>query len=450
MNIRHKATSINLLDFHSPPMRAFHMTWLAFFLCFFGWFGLAPLMPVIRSELHLTKAQVGNSAIAAVAITILVRLLMGWLCDRIGPRRAYTWLLVLGSLPVMGVGLAHDYATFLFFRLAIGAIGASFVITSYHTSVMFAPNVVGTANATTAGWGNLGGGVTQFAMPLLFTAFMSFGAGSWWSWRLAMAVAGIALLLTGIAYYFLTEDTPDGDFKELRTAGANESSSRSPSAFWKVCQDPRVWALAMLYAASFGIELTIDNFAALYFTDYFKLTLATAGIVASTFGMMNLFARALGGIVSDRCNQRWGLRGRTLLLGGTIAAEGLAMMLFSRMQALPLAIASMMFTGLFVKMSNGANYSIVPFVNKRAIGAVAGIVGAGGNAGAVLAGFLFKTSSLTYPQAFMILGALILVSSVFAFAVRFSEFDELAAKEEMAARLSVRLTPTVAVAGIDR
>jgi NNP family nitrate/nitrite transporter-like MFS transporter len=428
-------------------MRTFHMTWVAFFLCFFGWFGLAPLMPVIRTELHLTKEQVGNSAIAAVAITILVRMLIGWLCDRIGPRRAYTWLLVFGSLPVMGVGLSHDYASFLIFRLAIGAIGASFVITSYHTSVMFAPNVVGAANATAAGWGNLGGGVTQFAMPLLFSAFMSFGAGSWWSWRLAMLVAGFALLLTGIAYYFLTQDTPDGDFEELRAEGRFDNASRAPGAFWKVCRDPRVWALALLYAASFGIELTIDNFAALYFTDYFSLSLRMAGVVASTFGMMNLFARALGGIVSDRCNRRWGLRGRTLFLGTTIAAEGMAMLLFSRMHALPLAIASMMFTGLFVKMSNGANYSIVPFVNKRAIGAVAGIVGAGGNAGAVLAGFLFKTSSLTYPQAFLILSVLILGCSVFAFAVRFSETDELAARQEMAARLGMGLTPQSAAAG---
>jgi len=110
MNIRHKATVIRLLDFHSAPMRAFHMTWIAFFLCFFGWFGLAPLMPVIRGELHLTKEQIGNSAIAAVAITVLVRILMGWLCDRIGPRRAYTGLLVLGSLPVMLVGLATEPA----------------------------------------------------------------------------------------------------------------------------------------------------------------------------------------------------------------------------------------------------------------------------------------------------------------------------------------------------
>src|SRR5882724_7515704 len=175
MNIRHKGTTIKLLDFQSVPMRAFHMTWLAFFLCFFGWFGIAPLMPVIRDELHLTKQQVGNSAIAAVAITILVRLVIGWLCDRIGPRRAYTWLLLLGSLPVMGIGLAHDYTSFLIFRLAIGAIGASFVITSYHTSVMFAPSVVGAANATTAGWGNLGGGVAQMLMPVIAMGLVGLG-----------------------------------------------------------------------------------------------------------------------------------------------------------------------------------------------------------------------------------------------------------------------------------
>jgi MFS transporter, NNP family, nitrate/nitrite transporter len=435
MTIRTKATSIRLADFTSAPMRAFHMSWIAFFLCFFGWFGLAPLMPVIRDELHLTKVQIGNSVIASVAITIVVRMMMGWLCDHIGPRRAYTWLLVLGSIPVMAVGFAHDYMSFLIFRLAIGSIGASFVITQYHTSVMFAPNIVGTANAAAAGWGNLGGGVTNMTMPLLFSAFLSLGAGSWWSWRLAMFSAGVALLVTGVAYYFLTEDSADGDFKQLRASGALEKA-RASGAFAEACRDPRVWALALMYGACFGIELTIDNIAALYFTDSFHLSLKLAGLVASSFGMMNIFARALGGIVSDRCSRSWGLRGRTALLGTTLALEGLAMMLFSQMRWLPLAIGAMMLTGLFVKMSNGATYAVVPFVNKRALGAVAGIVGAGGNAGAVLAGFLFKTPSLTYAQGLLILGAAILATSACAFLVRFSETDERAAQQEIDARLA--------------
>ena len=117
-----KANKLNLLDFSTRPMRAFHVTWVAFFLCFFAWFGMAPLMPVVRSELRLSKEQIGNIMIASVAVTIFARLVVGWLCDKYGPRRVYAGLLALGALPVIGIGLAHDYVSFLIFRLAIGAI----------------------------------------------------------------------------------------------------------------------------------------------------------------------------------------------------------------------------------------------------------------------------------------------------------------------------------------
>src|SRR5262249_8999709 len=155
---------------------------------------IAPLMVIVRKELHLSAEQVGNAIIASVAITGLARLLVGWLCGRYGPRLTYTWLLALGALPVMGIGLARDYHTFLLMRHGIGAIGVSFLITQYHPQVMFAPNCVGTANATTAGWGNLGGGATQIVMPLLLAALMSLGLGEFWSWRVAMIVPGVLML----------------------------------------------------------------------------------------------------------------------------------------------------------------------------------------------------------------------------------------------------------------
>jgi NNP family nitrate/nitrite transporter-like MFS transporter len=446
MNIRNKATSIRLGDFTSAPMRAFHMAWIAFFLCFFSWFGVAPLMPVIRQELHLTKAQTGNSIIASVALAVFGRLLMGWLCDKIGPRKAYSWLLIVGSLPVMAIGLSHDYTSFLIFRLAIGMIGSSFVVTQYHTSIMFAPNVVGTANGAAAGWGNLGGGVTQMTMLLLFTAFVSLGAGAWWGWRMAMFVPGAAMGLFGVAYYFLTQDAPDGNFPELRAKG-ELTPSRRGGGFLEAAKDPRVWALFLIYGSCFGIELTIDNIAALYFTDYFHLALTTAGFVAASFGMMNLFARALGGILSDRFYRNWGLRGRVALLGCTLLGEGLGLILFSQMRWLPLAIGSMMLAGLFVKMSNGATYSVVPFINPKALGAVAGIVGAGGNVGAVLAAFLFKTASITWPQALLILGASVVLISAATFVVRFPAAAESAVREETAARIAAHAMTANAVAG---
>ena len=116
---------LNVFSLSGIQMRSFHITWLMFFVCFFGWFGLAPLMPTIRAELGLTKGQVGNIIIASVGSTIIARLLIGKLCDVWGPRKTAVRLLLLGSIPVFLVGLAHSYTTFLLFRLAIGVVGAS-------------------------------------------------------------------------------------------------------------------------------------------------------------------------------------------------------------------------------------------------------------------------------------------------------------------------------------
>jgi len=441
-----KATRISLFNFSTPQMRAFHMTWFAFFLCFFAWFGIAPLMSVVREELQLTKEQIGWCVIGSVAITVLSRLAIGWLCDRYGPRITYTWLLLLGSLPVMGIGLADSFPTFLFFRILIGAIGASFVITQYHTSLMFAPNCVGTANATTAGWGNLGGGVTQFVMPLLFGLFVAtLGFSTALGWRLSMFVAGLVIALAGIAYYFLTQDTPDGNFRDLRAAGKLSPKSAN-GTFFEACRDHRVWALFVVYGACFGIELTINNIAVLYFVDYFDTfkqmepvsALKTAGLIASLFGLMNIFARTLGGVFGDRFGQYWGLTGRVKWLFITLFCEGIALMLFSQMTALALAIPALILFSLFVQMSEGATFAVVPFVNRRALGSVAGIVGAGGNVGAVLGGFLFKSPELAWPTALLIMGATVTVCSFAAFAVTFSESMEREVKAGLEAALGDR------------
>ena len=438
MQVRNKATSIDLFSLKTPQMRAFHMTWFSFFLCFFAWFGIAPLMPLVRKELDLSKEEIGNTIIASVAITIVARLFIGWLCDKIGPRKSYTWLLVLGSLPVMGIGLAESYESFLLFRLGIGVIGASFVITQYHTSVMFAPNVVGTAYATSAGWGNLGGGVTQMVMPLVLAGFIGLGYTEAISWRLSMVVAGAVCFLAGIAYFFFTQDLPDGNFKELREKGEMEPSKKVKGAFMAAAKDRRVWALFLIYAACFGIELTINNMAALYYTDRFHLGLKTAGLVAGLFGLMNIFARTLGGFISDRFVKRTGLKGRVKWLFIALFIEGLALIMFSQMGVLAFAIPMMIVFSLFVQMSEGATYSVVPFINRRALGAVSGIVGAGGNMGAVAAGFLIRAEGISYSSALLILGVCVTVVSHMAFLVRFSPAQEKEADDEYAKAIATR------------
>ena len=427
MDIRNKANRIRLLNFSTPQMRAFHLSWFAFHICFFGWFGIAPLMAVVREDLSLTQTQIGNTIIASVAITVVVRLLIGVLCDRIGPRKTYTGLLMLGSIPVMGIGLANSFETFLLARLAIGAIGASFVITQYHTTMMFAPNVVGTANATSAGWGNLGGGTTQIVMPLIFAGMLMLGVNEALGWRLAMVVPGVVLFFTGIAYWLFTQDAPDGNFSELRARGELPPATGEHGAahsFLAAAKDIRVWALFVVYGLCFGVELTINNIAAIYFFDKFDLTLATAGLIAGLFGLMNIFARTLGGVFSDLFAKQGGLKGRVRWLFIALLCEGIALVAFSQMHVLSLAIGIMLVFSLFVQMAEGATFGVVPFINKKALGAVAGIVGAGGNVGAVSAAFLFRSESLSYQQGLFYLGLTVLVLASCVLVVRFSDATE--------------------------
>ena len=426
MELQNKATALwsNFFNVKMVQMRTFHMTWFAFFSCFFAWFGIAPLMSVVRDELQLTKDQIGWAIIGSVAITVFARFFIGWLCDRIGPRKAYTWLLILGAFPVMGIGLSWNFESFLLFRVLIGGIGAAFVITQYHTTVMFAPNVVGQANATSAGWGNLGGGVTQFVMPLLFSVFVvGFGFSEAIGWRLAMVVVGVIIFLVGIAYYFLTQDAPDGNFDDLRAQGRMQAKKDVTGNYMNALKDIRVWILFVIYGACFGIELTVNNVAALYFFDYFDLSLVAAGFVAASFGLMNIFARTLGGLFGDNFGSLWGLKGRAFWLFVCILFEGIALMIFSQMQVLFLALPALIVFSLFTQMAEGATYSVVPFINKKALGAVAGVVGAGGNAGAVLAGFLFK-NMIDWSEAFLILGMVVTCASFLAIFVRFSTQQE--------------------------
>lgn len=441
-----RATRIELTNLSSVPMRVFHLTWMAFFVCFFAWFAVAPLMPMIREDLGLSPEQIANINIAAVCVTIFVRLVIGPLCDHYGPRLTYTWLLALGSLPVFGIAFADSYGAFLFFRLCIGAIGASFVITQFHTATMFAPNVVGTANATAAGWGNAGGGAAQALMPIIVMALVSLGVEQHFGWRMAMIVPGALMLIMAVLYCRYAKDTPHGNLRDAATRLLGEKKHNSGwRSFIAAASDYRVWMLFVAYGACFGVELTIHNLAAVYYVDRFGLDLKTAGLYAGSFGLLALFARALGGMASDRMAHTRGLDGRSRLLFTLVLAEGLGLMAFATAMNPQTALITMLVFGLFTHMACGATYSLSPFLNRNARGGVAGIIGAGGNVGAVAAGFLMKEVG-SIQQGLMILGIAVTASAVCVLVVRFSNEHKAAERRGYAEALAARAAepPTAA------
>lgn len=388
-----QATKLNLKDFKSIPMRTFWITSFAFFLCFFAWFGIVPFMPEVVKDLGLSPSQKWNSIILAVTGTVFARLAIGKLCDTYGPRLCYTYLLIFGAIPVILLGFVQTPLQFLICRLFIGFIGASFVITQFHTSIMFAPNIVGTANATSAGWGNLGGGANRLGMPLIAAAVVSFGVSDDVAWRYAMVIAGVLCIAMGLVYYFFTQDTPEGNFATLKATGKMPTLKKDEVSFLSVLKDYRVWILFLVYAACFGIELTVYGTMDDYLQNRFGLERTFAGNLVLSFALMNLFARTLGGYFGDKFGNSKGLRGRVIFLALILAAEGIMLSLFSMTTSLVFGMIFLIAFSLTVQMAEGATFSVVPFINKKAIGSISGIVGAGGNVGAFLAAILLKSKS---------------------------------------------------------
>ncbi len=393
MNTSGKSTNLRLLNFKSLPIRTFWITSIAFFLCFFAWFGIVPFMPDVERDLGLTPNQKWNSIILAVTGTVFARIAIGKLCDKYGPRICYTRLLVLGAIPVMLLGFVQTPLQFMICRFFIGFIGASFVITQFHTSIMFTSNIVGTANATAAGWGNLGGGANRLGMPLLAAVIVSFGIAETDAWRYCMISVGFICLGMGIIYFFFTKDTPNGNYSELKYKGKLPQVKKDKVSFLVAIQDYRVWILFMVYAVCFGMELTVYSTMDDYLQNTFQLERVIAGNLVLSFTLMNIFARTLGGFYGDKFGKLKGLRGRVLFLSIILGIEGVMLLLFSGMTGLTMAILLLIGFSLAVQMAEGATFSIVPFINKKAIGSVSGIVGAGGNVGAFFAALLLKSKS---------------------------------------------------------
>ncbi len=435
-----KATKIDLFSVSTVNMRTFHLTWLAFFICFFGWFSHAPLLPAtIGPDLDLSKAQKITAFIASVGVTIFARLGIGYLCDKIGPRKSYVYLLVFGAFAVAGSAFVQTWEQYLFSRLCIGVIGASFVITQYHTSVMFSGNCVGIANATTAGWGNLGGGVTQAVMPLVAAAMLGLGfANSELSkWRPAMFVPAIAMVILAFLYWKYTTDCPKGNYEDLPEERP-QARKGEEGLFLSAVKDYRVWVLFLVYAGCFGMELFVNGRAAAYYQERFSMPETSAGVIASLFGLMNLFARSMGGWLGDRFATGAGLTGRVRWLIIIMIAEGIALVVFSRMGVLPVAIITMIVFSLCVQMAEGATYSVVPFINKRSLGAVSGIVGAGGNVGAVCYAQFLLRSGLPLEDCFLYYGMIVSGIGLLGFLIRFSPESEAAAREELETAAAAR------------
>ncbi|KAL3892316.1 hypothetical protein ACJMK2_004532 [Sinanodonta woodiana] len=466
-----KAKSFRLFSISRPHMRGFHSSWFGFFIAFTSWFSIQPLIPTITKELGLSRVEIARSGIASIAATIFARIGVGPLCDKFGPRRTMSAILILGSIPLAFSGLIRDGTGLLVVRLLVGILGATFIPCQFWTSAMFNVKIIGTANAMVGGWGNLGGGFTFLLMPALFEMVKMCGADEYLAWKIALVIPAALTLGFGILILWTSDDCPQGhwterkltdvkDLDEIKSkvpngnvedmeendykGGARDEedkesnimvvhvgrdhtldSDADDSCCKNGCAKDNCWlyftvfVLFVQYGLCFGVEIAVNTVMNLYFLYRFKvenctttseghlpllnltnitttpmtltdinecslLTQNTASLIASMFGLMNLFARALGGVFSDILRKCFALPGRLLAHLVCLVGEGVMLIVFSQMTTIPFAMLVMIVFSLFVQMSEGTTFALVPYLHPRYIGIISGLIGGGGNAGAII------------------------------------------------------------------
>jgi len=224
------------------------------------------------------------------------------------------------------------------------------------------------------------------------------------AWRNAFYIPAFSLLVAAALVMTYGDDCPKGEY--VRPTHAQSEAKKAGAH--AVAMNPQVWILVVQYAVCFGVELHVNNTAALYYFNRFGVSLTTAGIVASLFGLMNLFARAWGGMISDYTYDKWGMVGRKYTHIILTCCEGIMLVIFSRQGTFAGAIVTMIVFSVFVQCAEGSTFGIVPYVDPTNTGGVCGFVGAGGNIGAVLWGVLFLGVD-TFANGYLYLGVIVFV-----------------------------------------
>jgi NNP family nitrate/nitrite transporter-like MFS transporter len=376
-------------------------------------------------------------------------------------------ILLLGSIPLGFSVFASSGLGIIVSRVFIGLLGATFVPCQYWTTALFSSNVVGTANAIAGGWGNMGAGVTYLVMPRIYNLFhYTFGIDINLSWRISMVVPVVLLWVVAFMCYKYGIDKPGPEFitlsktssTETLTNGTNHASEaetgastaavaaaaaaaaksdvlenrvRDPATaaaahhalemgaanpealthspiylLFKCITNVNVIILMFNYACSFGVELSVDGAIGNYFIANFGLDQSTGSLFGALFGLMNLFSRATGGLISDYAGSKYGQKGRIYWHALLFVISSASLIVFSYLPDMASSIVFLIIFSYAVQAGCGSTFGIVPFIGPY-MGSASGLIGAGGNIGGALFNVLLRYYVGRTRLAFMYMGVTI-------------------------------------------
>jgi hypothetical protein len=114
--------------------------------------------------------------------------------------------------------------------------------------------------------------------PLFDKALIARGYDPNVAWRYSFYLPTAMHVFAGLLVFFFGQDMPDGSKLAVRRAdaaagkGANTARTDVGWASWRAAiVNYRTWVLTLVYAVTFGVEISIDNVLSRYFQTQFKL-----------------------------------------------------------------------------------------------------------------------------------------------------------------------------------
>ena len=423
-----KADEIKILDFSRPHGRAFYCGILVTIVCFMNAFAITPLLSVVRDNIEgISQEDLWTSSICNIILNCLLRLPMGSLADKYGPRILIVTVLCFGAIPTACTGFIQTGLGLSLVRLFSGITGALFVVTQSWANSMFSKRVVGSAISIMGS--NIETGFAQlfmgtFLFPVLKNNILRGNADL--AWRIAMVVPALLSVITGIAVYRYSDDTPKGNYTERKRNGSiretgTMAEARASVTFQRASWNRNTWVLMFMYAYIVGSEIALINAMPLYYKDKFGQSTASAAAIASISGFVAPIGTSVGGAISDVLAGRWNLRGRILLLMVSCILMGSMMLLFCRIDTISISVVIQICIALLLKVAAASLTAVLPFVDPKCAGSVVGIVSSGVGPGSVA--FMFAFRQMPYSKAFDIMGLSSVVLSMMTILLRIQGYS---------------------------
>jgi MFS transporter, ACS family, aldohexuronate transporter len=298
---------------------------------------LTVLLPLIKSEFHLTFAQAGVLANFSYLGGFFTLALAGWAVDAFGDRV----VLVVGALVTGFAAVACALApTFVMILVALLIMGAG----------LSTPTPAGSIAVRSAFPLRLRGmamGIRQTGMPLgsLLAALALPSIALWAGWRTAVAAAGavsIVAAIVGLRFY---------RSKRLGTSG-----ERGGSLLHILTRDITVAAISGTLMVS-G-QMCLLTYLIAYLIHDRHLSITAAAVYLALASLAGVFGRVFWGVVSDRLLS--GSRRRAVLLAGATGAAGsLALAILPSALPLPVIAAAVLVCATGAVGWNGVQVSFL-------------------------------------------------------------------------------------------